>query len=115
MIKTEETVDIITSTLSPSIKKKLKDSHFNNNYLMLQRIKKKLQFNDDAQFMRLIQEYYSLNYDNFKNMSKFLDHVKQLKERIDATSIELTKNKRTFICLMMTLIKRSEYRSLIQI
>ena len=113
--KAEETTDIMTSTISPSIKKKLNDIHFNNSYFMLQRIKEKLQSSDDAQFMKLTQKYYSLDYDNFKNMSKFLDHVKLLEERIDATTIELTRDKRTLICLMMTLTKRIEYRSLIQI
>lgn len=113
--KAKKTIDIMIFTISSSIKKKLNNNHFNNNYVMLQRIKEKLQLNDDAQFMRLTQKYYSLDYSDFKGMSKFLDHVKILEERIDATNIELTKNKRTLICIMMTLVKQSNYRSLIQI
>ena len=38
-----------------------------------------------------------------------------LKKRIDVTNIRFTNDKRTFICLMMTLTQESNYRSFIQI
>ena len=82
---------------------------------MIQRIKKKLQSSDNVQFMKLIQKYYSLNFKNFKDMSKFLNHVKVLKKRIDVTNIEFTNDKRTLICLMMRLTQKSNYRLFIQI
>lgn len=59
--KAEETANIMTSTISPNIKKKLNDTHFNNSYLMLQRIKEKLQSSYDAQFRKLTQEYDSVS------------------------------------------------------
>ena len=105
----------MTSTIDTKMKNKFKDEHFNNSYKMLLRIKEELKFIDDAQFMRFTKEYYSLNIKNYKDMSEFLDKIKQLKKRIDATKINFTVDKRTIICLMMGLAHDRKYRSLIQI
>ncbi|KAG6989817.1 hypothetical protein G7Y79_00063g093680 [Physcia stellaris] len=113
--KAEETADYMTPTIGTKMKNKLKDEHFNNSYKMLLRIKEELEPIGDAQFMRLTKEYYSLNIKDYKDMSEFLDKVKQLEERIDATKVNLTADKRTIICLMMGLAHDREYRSLIQI
>ena len=65
--------------------------------------------------MRLTREYYTLNYRNFKDVSKFLDHVKSLEEQINTTNVEMTPDKRTLLCLTMALGNKSHYRSLVQI
>lgn len=49
--------------------------------------------------MRLTQEYYTLNYYNYKNVSEFFDHVKSLEKQIDATNIKITPNKQMLLCL----------------
>ena len=46
-----------------------------------------------TQFMRLTQKYYMLNYYNFKDISKFLDYIKSLKEQINATEVKMIPNK----------------------
>ncbi len=65
--------------------------------------------------MRLTREYYTLKYRNYKDVSKFLDHVKSLEEQISATNVEMTPDKRTLLCLTMALGNESHYRSLVQI
>ena len=113
--KVEETADIMTPTIGPKMKSKLKDEHFNNSYLMLLKLKEELEPTGDAQFMRLTKEYYSLNINDFKGMPELLDKVKKLEEQLAATRITLTDDKRTIICLMIALAQDSSYRSLIQI
>ena len=105
----------MTFTINTKIKNKFKNEHFNNNYKMLLKIKKELKLIDDAQFIKLTKKYYSLNIKNFKNMSKFLNKIKKLKKQIDVTKMKLINDKRTIICLMMTLTHDKNYRSLIQI
>lgn len=39
----------------------------------------------------------------FRGVPDFLTHVKLLEEQIDATQVELTKDKRTILCLTMAL------------
>ena len=113
--KTKKIADYIILTIKSFIKRKLIEKHFNNSYLILQKLKQKLKFTENVQFMRLIKKYYSLNLANFANISQLLNKIKQLKKQIDATQIELTKNKRTIICLMITLIHDANYKFLIQL
>ena len=113
--KMKETADIMTSTIDSKIKSKLKEEHFNNSYLMLQKIKEELKLTGDAQFMRLTKEYYSLNINDFKGMPELLNKIKKLEEQLNATRITLIDDKRTIVCLMMALTQNSNYRSLIQI
>ena len=47
--------------------------------------------------MRLTWEYYTLNYHNYKDVSKFLDHVKHLKQQIIAMDIVMTPDKQTLL------------------
>lgn len=61
------------------------------------------------QFMCLTQEYYLLNYHNYKNVSKFLDHVKFLKEQINTTEVKMTPNKQTLLYLTIVFWNKLHY------
>lgn len=65
--------------------------------------------------MRLTQEYYTLNYHNYKNVFELLDHIKFLEEQINATNVKMTFDKQTLLCLTIALWNKSHYRSLVQI
>jgi len=103
----------MTSTLSAEIKRKLAEKNFNNRYKMLTKLSRLLQPDEDTQFMRLICKYYTLQFDNNEFLSDFLMHVKILEERIDLTNVQMNNNKRTLLCLSMSLPVR--YCFLIQI
>jgi len=113
MDKWEEAADLMTPTLSAEIKRKLAEEDFNNGYKMLTKLSRLLQPGGDAQFMRLTREYYTLRFDDNESLSDFLTHVKILEERIDSTNVQMDNDKRTLLCLSMSLPVR--YRSLIQI
>jgi len=104
----------MTSTLSAEIKRKLAEKDFNNGYKMLTKLSQLLQPSGEAQFMRLNHKYYTLQYDvhGSEFMSDFLTRVKVLEERIDSMNVQMDNDKRTLLCLSMSLPAR--YRSLIQ-
>ncbi len=93
----------MTPTITALIQAKLTKDKFNNGYKMYKHLKKFLQPSSETQFMRLIQEYYTVNYRNYKDVYEFLDHVKSLEEQINATDVEMTVNKKILLCLTMTL------------
>jgi len=113
MNKWEKAANLMTSTLSAEIKRKLAEKNFNNRYKMLTKLSRLLQPDEDTQFMRLICKYYTLQFDNNEFLSDFLMHVKILEERIDLTNVQMNNNKQTLLCLSMSLPVR--YRFLIQI
>lgn len=98
-----QAADWLTHTITPAVKAKLTDAEFNNGYLMLQRLAKILQPSTDLEFMRLFREYFSMKLIDFSSVSAFLDHVKRIEERIDATKVQFTGDKRTLLCLTMAL------------
>ena len=103
----------MTPTLSAEIKRKLTEKNFNNRYKMLTKLSHLLQLDEDAQFMCLIHEYYTLWFDDNEFLSDFLTHVKILEERIDLINVQMNNDKWTLLCLSMSLSVR--YHSLIQI
>ena len=111
--KVMKAVDEMTSRISLKIKQMLEAFHFNNDYLMLERLYELLQLVKDAQFMRLMKKFYSLKIDDFNNMTEFLTHVKILMKKITAIEVNFTTDKQILICMMMTL--NSRYENLIQI
>ncbi|KAI9877580.1 MAG: hypothetical protein M1830_003509 [Pleopsidium flavum] len=112
--KWEEAADLMTPTLSAEVKRKLTEDEFNNGYRMLVKLTHLLQPGGDAQFMRLTREYYTLRYDGeTESLSEFLTRVKVLEERIDLTNVQMDNDKRTLLCLSMSL--PAKYRSLVQI
>jgi len=113
MNKWKKAANLMTSTLSAEIKRKLTEKDFNNRYKMLTKLSHLLQPDENAQFMRLICEYYTLWFDDNEFFSDFLTHVKILEERIDSINVQMNNNKQTLLCLSMSLSVR--YHFLIQI
>ncbi len=93
----------MTSTLFAEIKRKLTEKDFNNGYKMLTKLSRLLQPDEDAQFMRLTCEYYTLQFNDNESLSDFLTHVKILEECIDSINVQMNNNKRTLLCLSMSL------------
>jgi len=83
----------MTSTLSAKIKRKLTEKNFNNRYKMLTKLSHLLQPDEDAQFMRLICKYYTLQFDDNEFLFDFLTHVKILEEHIDLTNVQMNNDK----------------------
>ena len=75
-----EAADFMTPTIIVQIQAKLTDNKFNDSYKMYKCLKKLLQSSGKIQFICLTQEYYILNYYNYKDVSEFLDYVKSLEE-----------------------------------
>jgi hypothetical protein len=97
---------------------KLKEEEFNDGFKMMQKLKSILRPATESEFMRLCQEYYSLSYERFENVDGLLTHVKLLEEKMDATKVKLTNDRRTILCLSMALSSSrssDRYRSLIQL
>jgi len=99
----------MTSTLFAEIKRKLTEKNFNNRYKMLTKLSHLLQPDEDTQFMRLICEYYTLQFDDNESLSDFLTHVKILEECIDLTNVQMNNDKRTLLCLSMSLSVRYHF------
>ena len=109
-----EAADFMTPRISQEVKRLLDDEHFNNGHLLMIRIHELLQPTSDAQFMRLIKEFYSIKpIDIGGTMTDYLAHIKKLDEQISATQVELTREKRIIIAIMMGLPE--EYQGLVQI
>lgn len=110
-----EAADTLVPTISTLIKQRLAETHFDNGYLLLSRLRELLQPVGDIQFMRLTRELYSLELGPDESPSELLTRLKLLEEQIDATKVELTHDKRTLLALTMALATDDRYRSLVQI
>lgn len=53
--------------------------------------------------MRLTKKYYTLRYDEYGLITKYLTKIKTLEKRIRNTNITLDDDKQTLLCLDMTL------------
>ena len=111
--KSQESADIMTLTISPGVQQKLTEVEFNDGYLMLTRLRTLLQPTGPSEFMRLSKEYYTLRFKAFKTVSEYLNRIKILEEKIDASKVILDANNRTILCLSMSLPQ--EYQYLVQI
>jgi hypothetical protein len=107
----QEAADFMTPTITPTIKRKLAESDFNDGYLMLKKLQSLLSPTTEFTFFRSCQELFSLRQGN--SVDEFLTQIKTLNEQINATKVELSTEKRTLLALMMGL--SDEYRSLVQI
>lgn len=105
--------DLMTPMITALIQAKLTKEEFNNGYKIYKRLKELLQPLGETQFICLTQEYYILNYHNFKDVSKFLDHVKSLEKQIDTTNVKMTPNKQILLYLTMVLWNKFHYQSLV--
>lgn len=70
----------MTPIITAGIQAKLTENEFNNGYKLYQQLKELLQSMGETQFIRLIQEYYPLSFQNFENISRYLDYIKRLRE-----------------------------------
>lgn len=69
---------MISPTITTGIQAKLSKDEFNNDYKMYQGLKELLQPTVHAADT-------NLSYQNYGNISEFLDYIKLLEEQIDAT------------------------------
>ena len=106
-------IDEMISRITLRIKQMLKKSHFDNDYTMLKRLYQLLQLVENVQFMRFTKKFYSLKIIKYKNMIKFLTHIKILNEKITITKMNFTRDKQMIICIMRILDER--YQNLNQI
>ena len=53
------------------------------------------------------EKYYTIDYNNYQRMLKYLTHFKLLKERIEVTKLILDGDKSTLLCL--AILYRSVY------
>ena len=111
--KCQEAADLMTPTISPGIQLILSEAEFNNDFLMLTKLRIELQPGGNSEFMRLSKEYYTLQFKSFKSIPEYLTRIKVLEEKIDSTKVVLDTNNRTILCLSMSLPQ--EYQYLIQI
>lgn len=105
--------DVMTPRISSIVKQRLESKHFDDGFAMMTRLHELLQPSGDAQFMRLIKQFYSIKSIEYKDMTSYLTEIKTLDEQITATKVELTRDKRIIIAIVMGLPK--EYQGLTQI
>jgi len=111
--KHEEAADLLTPRISSIVKQKLIPADFDDVHLMIKHIKELYAPATDYTFMRASQELFTLRPNG--DLDEFLTKIKVLSEKIDATNIELTKDKRTLLVLMMGLSYDEDYKSLVQV
>ena len=66
-----------------------------------------------SEFMRLLKEYYTLQFKAFKTIPKYLTYIKLLEEKIDTIKVILDTNNRTI--LYLSILLSQEYQYLVQI
>lgn len=93
--------DIITSTISQTVKLRINAEDFDDGYSLLIEVKELYRPFEDAEFMRLIKAYYSVDFIRFKNMMDCLADIRHLEDRIRATKVVLPHEKQTLICLSL--------------
>ncbi len=107
--KSQDAADLMTPTISPGIQLLLTDEEFNDGFLMLSRLRTKLQPTGSSEFMRLSKEYYTIQFKSFKSVPQYLTHIKVLEEKIDNTKVVLNTDNRTILCLAMSLPQEFQY------
>lgn len=85
--------DIITPTISGPVKKKLKADAFDNGFLIMTQLIEIYASKEDAEFMRLTREYYSLRFNEYVSITEYLIKIKTLEERIRNTNVILDDDK----------------------
>ena len=70
--KSMEAADFLTPLISPSIQQQLTEEDFNNSYKMITSLTKLLQPTGQAQYMCLMQQLFTLLFDNVKNVTELL-------------------------------------------
>ena len=104
-----EAADLMTPTISGSVKQKLQTDAFDNGFIMMNQLVNIYAPKGEAEFMRLTREYYSLKYHEYDSMTAYLTKIKTLEERIRDTNVVLDSDKQTLLCLGMTLPENLQY------
>ena len=104
-----EAADLMTPTISGSVKQKLKTNTFDNGFLMMNQLIEIYAPKGEAEFMRLTREYYSLKFEEYGSITAYLTKIKTLEERIRDTGVVLDDDKQTLLCLGMTLPEDLQY------
>ena len=113
--KVIEVAVMMTPIITTGIQAKQTEDEFNDGYKMYWRLKELLQPMGETQVMRLTQEYYTLSYQIFGNISEFFNHIKLLEEQINATKITMAPDKQALLCLTIALRDVKHFQSLVQI
>ena len=92
-----------------SVKAKLTANVFDNGFIITQQLVALYAPKGDAEFMRLTREYYIIRYDDFNSITSYLTQIKTLEERIRNTNVTLDDDKRTLLCLGMSLPEQYQY------
>ena len=101
--------DAMISIISIYMKLRLNAEDFNCGFKMMIYVTELYRSQGDGEFIRLIKEYYTLEYDKFELVSKYLTHIKSLEERIQATNVILTPDKQIILYLFMSLPEHLQY------
>ena len=85
--------DLMTIRISGPVKRKLVARDFDDGYYMLRHLQEIYALATETSFMQLLQELMALRPDGgYDTIKEYLQKVKTLTERIDATNIQLTPN-----------------------
>lgn len=76
--KCQEAAYMVTVHIDPSIQLKLTKGQSNDGFLMLSRLQGICQTTRNTEFIRLFKEFFTLNFSQFKTISKFLARMKGL-------------------------------------
>ena len=90
-----EAADLMTPTMSGSVKHKLQASAYENGFLMMTQSADIYALKGEAEFMRLTRKYHSLKFEEYDSMSDYLTKIKTLEERIRYTNVVLDDDKQT--------------------
>ena len=104
-----EAADLMTPTISGSVKQKIQTDAFDNGFTMMTELINIYAPKGEAEFMRLTREYYSLKFSEYDSMTAYLTKIKTLEERIRDTGVVLDNDKQTLLCLGMTLPEDLQY------
>ena len=99
----------MTLTINPTVKQKLQVTAYDYDYLMMTQLATLFASQGEAEFMRLIKEYYSLRYEDFDSMTSYFTQIKTLEERIRDINVILDDDKQTLLYLDMTLPESLQY------
>ncbi len=104
-----DAADLLTPLLTDRAKNRFTEEEFDDGYLMLLKIRSLFLPESDAAFMRYSRELYSLTLQECHNVDDWITKIKTLGERIDATKIKLTPEKRTLLVIIMGLFGHASY------
>ncbi|PMD15687.1 hypothetical protein NA56DRAFT_328837 [Hyaloscypha hepaticicola] len=95
-----EATDLVTPLISGNVKRKLILTDFDDINQMIAHLQELYNPASEQIFIQLFQQLFTLTPENL-TIDEYLQQVKTLTERIDATNIDLTSDRRTLLILSM--------------